>query len=782
MDVCRFLVRRRLRRHGLRVIALSLLVALVGGVVIASVLGADRSRTSMGRFIDDVDAADVGVFVGSPDGLEPLVDHPDIRQIGQFTMPALFPTSILDRDDVFIPFAAFAGGEIPYEFNRYRILDGRLPDPNVVTEIALHESTAEFLDVGVGGRIEMAMFTPEELEQVFGYGDLPDSFDTIDMDVVAVMRDPLDVIARPTDIVVTPLTPAASERFADLGSIGGGALIGLRAGASADAFSIEVAELIPQAEIERWVGGMDLGETGFGSTLDVIGDGLVAVAIVVSVAGLVAVGQAFARTAVAARREDELVASLGLDRRQRRLVALAPGGVVAVFGGIGAGVVAAVLSPLFPIAIARRAEPDPGFDLDPGIAVGAVLVIFVALGLALGATAAVGRRQRSSASRGVAVLPTPDPIAGVVGSGNAALARSTQVAVAFGGLAVAAALVFAASLSQLLDSPRQYGWSFDAAVVSETNDATLVRDGLDVAEDPAVAEAAEALFQIQLTIDDLPGLGYAIGDGTGNIGPVVARGRSPEDASEVALGRETLRQLGVDLGDEVVIDGDAGPETFEVVGQAIIPVSSDGGRVGSGATFVTQALPALGVDGADGCEQSSCYRQVVVRWEEGADLEAAAGRMLAEESAEFVRPVPPAEVERLSEVDAMPWVVAGLLSVLACAAAVHAVVVTVQRRRRDLAVLRALGATPAQNRRAVSIHVAALVAVWAVAGTALGIVVGRATWRAVAGSVGVATVPEVPLLAVIALPVGILVLTQLAAAIPARNASRSHASQVLRSE
>ena len=782
MGVVGFLVRNQLRRHRRRIVALSLLLSLVGGVVVASVLGADRSRTSLGRFIDEVRAADVGVFVGAQDDLEPLVGHPDVERMGRFTMPALFPTSILESDDVFIPFAAFAGGEIPYEFNGYRIIDGRMPDPDVATEVALHESTAELLDVGVGQQVEMATFTPDELDQVFGYGDLPESFETVDMDVVAVMRDPLDVIARPTDIVVTPLTPAAAERFAHLGSLGEGAFVDLRDGGSSDAFTTDVAELVPGAEIEPWIGGMDLADTGFGSTLDVIGDGLLAVALVVGVAGLVAVGQAFARTAASGRTEDLSLASLGLERRHRRLAILVPSAAVAVTGGLGAGVVALLLSPRFPVGVARRAEPDPGLDLHPGIAIGAAAVVLVAAGLALGAAALVGRRRRGSAARGVAVLPTPDPIARVIGSGNAALARSTQLAVAFGGLAVAAALVFAASLGQLLDSPRQYGWSFDSAVVSETNNPTLVDESVDIAADPAVDEAAEALFQIRLTVEDLPTLGYAIGDGSGAIGPVVAKGRPPAAAQEVALGRETMRQLGVGIGDDVVIDGGAGPESFRVVGQAIIPVSSDGGRVGAGATFVTQALPTLGVDGPDGCEQSSCYRQVVVRWEDGADLEAAADRMLAEDSAEFVQPLPPPEVERLSEVDSIPWVVAGLLAVLACAAAVHAVVVTIQRRRRDLAVLRALGATPAQNRRAVSVHVAVLVVVWAVVGTVLGVVVGRVTWNAVAGSVGVASVAEVPLLAVVALPFAALLLTQVAAAVPARRATRLSPTQVLRSE
>ena len=782
MGATRFLVATQLRRHRLRIVAMTLLVAVVGGAVIASVLGAERSRSSLSRFVTQVESADLGVFGPSEAELDALAEHPDVARLSQFRLPALFPTSILERNDVFLPMAAHRDGAVPYEFNGYRVLDGRMPEPAVVTELALHEATADLLDVGVGGRVEMAMLTDEHLETLFESGEVPASFETIDLEVVGIMRDPLDVIARPTDIVITPLTPAAAKRFEDLGSLGDGALLDLRPGADIDAFTTGLAAQLPDAEIERWIGGMDIADTGFGSTLDVIGDGLLAVGVVVALAGALAIGQAFARAASASRPDDATLDALGLQRRHRRLVTVAPSLGVALLGGFGSGAVALALSPRFPIGVARRAEPDPGLDLHPGIALGAVVVVLTVAALAAAGVAVTDRRRRSGPSTGLAVLPTPNPIARVIGSGSAALARSTQMAVAFGALAVAAALVFGTSLSQLLDTPSRYGWSFDSAVVSETNDPTVVNEGVEVTADPAVEEAAEALFQIQLTIDEHPSLGYAIGDGSGTIRPAVARGRPPTSPGEVALGRETMRQLGVAIGEEVTIDGGAGPKPFRVVGQAIIPVSSDGGRVGNGAAFVTTALPALGIERPDACEQSSCYRQVVVRWADGADIDAAAERLLAEESAGFLRPVPPPEVERLSEVDDMPWVVASLLAVLAGAAAVHAVVVTVQRRRRDLAVVRALGATPSQSRRAITVHVAALVAIWAVIGTVLGVVVGRAMWQTVSSSLGVAAIANVPVLAIAAIPALAMLLTQLAAAVPARRAARLRPTHVLRGE
>lgn len=782
MGATGFLVRTQLRRHRGRIAALALLVGLTGGVVTASLLGASRSRSSFDRFVAEEKSADLAVFVNLEDELERLAEHPAVERIGRFSMLSLVPTSLVDRDDVYVPFAASLDGAVPYEFNGYRIIDGRLPEPDVATEIALHESTAQLLGVDVGDRVEMAMFTDADLEALFEFERTPESYDTVDMDVVAVMRDPIDVIARSSDIVVTPLTPAAAASLDDeVGSLGMGAFVSVRPGTDVGQFMADLAEAMPEAQVERWIGGTEVADTGFGSTLDVIADGLLAVAAVVALGGTLAAGQAFARGATASGAEQQALTSLGLERRGARVVAAVPGLAVAGLGGILAAAVAVALSPRFPIGIARRAEPDLGIDLHPGVLFGGLAVTACTMTVALAAST-LANRDVTRSSRSMSSHVNFGPLAGVVGSGNASLARSTQLAVAFGGLAVAAALVFATSLDRLLETPQRYGWTFDSAVVSETHDPTILDEGVDVAADPAVAAATEAVFQIQLTIDGRPSMGYAIGDAAGPIAPVAAKGRAPMRADEVALGRETMRDLGVGIGDQVTIAGAAGPSTFQVVGQAVLPVSSDGGRVGNGAAFVLAALPRLGIADSRSCGQETCYRQVLVRWEDGADQEAAARRLLAVNSAEFVRPVPPPEVERLSEVDAMPWIVSGILAALAAAAAGHAVVVTVHRRGRDLAVLRALGATPGQTRRAVSLHLVVLITGWAIVGTVLGVVVGRFLWVAVASSVGVAPVPTVPVSALVVLPLLAVGLTQLAAVVPARRASRHRPTQVLRSE
>ncbi len=781
----RFLVRNDLRRRWRRCVALSLLVAVVGGVTIAAVLGADRSRTALDRFVQATNPADFAIFVQDQAQLAGIDGIAEVDTVARFTVLGLVPEQILGRDDAFV--SIFAPHDAAgFEMNRYRVIEGRAPAPDAIDEIALHEATAAMLGVGVGDHLSMLGFSPGDVAQLIESGGQIDrpSGPSVDMEVVALVRDPTDVVNRAADMVATTVSPALYERYHDqVGSFGQGAFVTLAPGADVASFTAQVAERSPDAEIERWTGGTSVAETGFGTTLEVIGNGLLLIAAVVAFAGMLTLWQAFGRVQVDRLPEDANLERLGFARHPRLVARLVPGVVVACCGAIGAGALALVLSARFPIGVAARAEPDPGVDPDPRIVVGMVVTLVLVVALAWGATAArvgTGWIRGGVGRRAVSGRLGPGPL--VVASDRRGLVPSTRAAVTVGALAITAALVFSASMRHLESTPRLFGWGFDTAVSSAASDAPTLRDGVSVADDPAVSEADRALFQIAMEIDGSPAYGAAIGDGTGTIGPVVARGRVPRAADEVAIGRETLHQIGRSIGDDVAIDAGHGPATFHIVGQAVVPVSSDGGRVGDGVALTTGSLPRLGLDVNDACMQESCYPQLVLRWRDGADIEAAHNRLEVPGAPSFEQPVPPAEVERLTEVDAMPWVVAALLAVLAAYAVVHALTLTVLRRRRDLAVFRALGGTPRQVRWGVAAHIVVVVGWSAGIGAVSGVVAGRALWRVVADAVGVVPAPTVPVLRLVALPVVIVAIAEVAAVMPAWSASRARASLELRSE
>ena len=72
--------------------------------------------------------------------------------------------------------------------------------------------------------------------------------------------------------------------------------------------------------------------------------------------------------------------AVGTTRRQRAAIAGTRAAAIAVGGAAGAVVVAIGASPLLPVGVARRAEPDPGIRIDAGVlalGAGAIVVLVV---------------------------------------------------------------------------------------------------------------------------------------------------------------------------------------------------------------------------------------------------------------------------------------------------------------------------------------------------------------------------------------------------------------------
>ena len=107
---------------------------------------------------------------------------------------------------------------------------------------------------------------------------------------------------------------------------------------------------------------------------------------------------------------------------------------------------------------------------------------------------------------------------------------------------------------------------------------------------------------------------------------------------------------------------------------------------------------------------------------------------------------------------------------------------SVQRRRRDLAVLKTLGLVRSQVLRVVAWQATALAAAALLIGLPLGVLAGRWAWAVFAGSAGVSGVADVPVpLILLAIP-ATLALANLIAAGPGWDAARVHPASVLRSE
>jgi ABC-type lipoprotein release transport system permease subunit len=111
-----------------------------------------------------------------------------------------------------------------------------------------------------------------------------------------------------------------------------------------------------------------------------------------------------------------------------------------------------------------------------------------------------------------------------------------------------------------------------------------------------------------------------------------------------------------------------------------------------------------------------------------------------------------------------------------------ALVSSLRRRRRELAVLKTLGFSRRQVRATVAWQASTVAAVGLVVGVPLGLLVGAYVWHQVADELGVSSDRTWPVLAVVLLAIGALLAVNVIAAVPARRAARTRPAVVLRSE
>ena len=122
-----------------------------------------------------------------------------------------------------------------------------------------------------------------------------------------------------------------------------------------------------------------------------------------------------------------------------------------------------------------------------------------------------------------------------------------------------------------------------------------------------------------------------------------------------------------------------------------------------------------------------------------------------------------------------------LRALLATATLAHTLVTSIRRRRRDFAILKALGFVKRQVSGAVAWQATTLAGISLAAGLPLGILAGRWGWNFLAERLGVVPEPVVPLTVLLVIPVAVA-LANLIAFPPGRIASRLRAAVVLRTE
>jgi ABC-type lipoprotein release transport system permease subunit len=130
----------------------------------------------------------------------------------------------------------------------------------------------------------------------------------------------------------------------------------------------------------------------------------------------------------------------------------------------------------------------------------------------------------------------------------------------------------------------------------------------------------------------------------------------------------------------------------------------------------------------------------------------------------------------------VPKLLMGFLALLAAAAVAHVLATSVRRRRRDFAMLRALGMTRRSTRSIINLQGTAVAIAGLVVGIPVGIFVGRIGWHLIANRVPLRYVQPLALVAMIVVVPAALVLVNILALAPGRRAARLQPAQVLHAE
>jgi hypothetical protein len=142
----------------------------------------------------------------------------------------------------------------------------------------------------------------------------------------------------------------------------------------------------------------------------------------------------------------------------------------------------------------------------------------------------------------------------------------------------------------------------------------------------------------------------------------------------------------------------------------------------------------------------------------------------------------PAEIENYRTIGATPTVLALTLAAGAMVALGFTLNTCVRRRRRDLAMLRALGFTSGQLQSVVAWQASVNGLVGVVAGVPIGILLGRWLWTLFARHIDAVPEPTVPILSIVIVALVTMVLVNVVAALPGRSASHTSTARVLRGE
>ena len=789
------------RRFSLAVLAV--LVGVTSGVAMAAAAGARRTDTALSRLETVTRAQDAMVFTSQVGDY-----HPDWRALER--RPEVAKLAVWDL--MFGDIGGQPGGLLFVSddgtwfgsVDRPVVVQGRMFDPHA-DEMVVDEQSAAVEHVRVGDTVPFQAYAPSQSDPTA----MP-AGPKFTIRVVGVVRDVDQFLFASAGIV----SPGIVAHYGNRISLHPNAVVRLRHG--------EADVPILRRDVNRLVApgvpvlDLDNASRRVTTTLAVERLALTMLALALAIAGGLIVIQVLLRSVSLMTEDVPALRAIGMTRRDIAVGAAVVHAPVAVLGaGLGL-VVAVVSSPAFPIGEGRRIDPDVGLHADwvvLGIALPALVLLLAAVAMWMGYSADADRanrtrlrpsavavwlrqRARPAVSLGAHLALDRQETRGRGVSGRPAL-----VGIVVGVLGVVAAFTVDRAIASALANPQRVGvmWASEITLPS-------IAPGVVAQVERAAPGASVAV--VHRVVVDVGGVGvpaFSVQNSRAPAGPIALTtldGRPPTGRDEAAIGPATALQLHRHLGQWVLIGGS---HRVHLVGVALFPddVHSE---FDEGLWLTPAGLEAIMPPDTNDLAPD---KSVVVRFPDERHQEQAALQVaLTAQAIQSLPPGPnadtrliaalggpssplgsnvmpasiPLELTNLQNVELLPTILGIGLAVLALAALSYVLVVTGRARRRDFAVLRAMGLGVRGSRLVILAQATVIALVGLLVGIPLGLVAARLVWREVSHRVPLVYIaPSSALVITITIP-ACLVAAVLVAVWPARRVTRERPGAVLRTE
>ena len=473
MDALRLIFRAELRRRWRSWLALAVLIAVVGGVVMGAAAAGRRTASAFPTYVR-THGYDFAVFNGAP--IPKLARFPAVASITTASIafngqPACACTHPIDNNNFNVMYVP------PKEMSRtVNLVAGKMPDPSSPDEVLASFNLQRDNGVHVGDVLPMRLYAASQSEAVnnaTGAGP-PPTGPFVSFHVVGIEAAVYEFQAGTTALYDIYTTPAFARSVLPKTTSGAAYLVKLRHGAEVGALKSYVKSLG-----NAFFADLSTPEVLVAGSIHPQAVGWWLLAALAALAGAAVVGQALSRTRRLESDEFPIFQALGLGRSVLVALGMASTLLVALIGAVGALALAYALSSFAPLGDARLAESSTGLRFDGTVLLlGALatVVVVLALGVWPSLRAARGRadavRPRPSAAvRCVTAAGAPPTM--LIGVRNALErgrgASSAPVATALLGAALAVAAlcgtaVFGSSLAQLDATPALFGDAYQVII------------------------------------------------------------------------------------------------------------------------------------------------------------------------------------------------------------------------------------------------------------------------------------------------------------------------------